>query len=495
MATKHKSMMMITAFAGILIGVGFLFNNFAPGLADQPPEAHLYFPLIAKPIHLYFPLVARSISPTVFGVETTSFNSLNGIQTMIQGGATWIHYNQLLWSDLQPDEYTPPNWSSLDALKRKLAALSQEQVNIILVVRNTPPWAQKYAGSACGSISDSKIPAFAQFMHDIVLQLSAPPYNVKYWEIGNEPDAPLRYDYMDYPLSCWGEPGQPYFGGANYAQMLKQVYPAIKLADPEAKVLIGGLLLDCDPDHPIYDSLGQPLDCAPARFLEGIVSSGGGDYFDAVSYHAYDYFSGLGNYSNPNWNASSYSTGPVSIVKDKFVRSVLAKYGYTNKLFINTETALVCTLPECADANSAIRKNFEVTKSDYIAVDYASAIANSLTSRSWYDIDGGWRYTGLLNNKKPLPAYYAFKTAAAELGYASYVQDLSQFPGIKGYQFARGNRVIWFLWSIDGNPHTVPLPREPLQVLDTLGTSITPGQSMTIDIHPQYFEWIGNPYP
>jgi hypothetical protein len=37
------------------------------------------------------------------------------------------------------------------------------------------------------------------------------------------------------------------FGGEYYGNMLKIVYPAIKSADPQAQVLVGGLLLDCDP--------------------------------------------------------------------------------------------------------------------------------------------------------------------------------------------------------------------------------------------------------
>jgi hypothetical protein len=478
---------------GILIGMSFIFNNYAPGLAIQSQTTHIYFPLATKPAYLYFPLVEKPLVPTVFGVENTNLESLYGAQTMIQGGATWIRYTVLSWSDLQPNKSVEPDWSSLDVLKEQLSTLYLKQVNIILNVRNTPGWAQKYSGSTCGPISEEEIPAFAQFMHDLVLQLSAPPYNVKYWEIGNEPDTPVRYGSLDYPLGCWGEPKEKYYGGEYYAEMLKQVYPAIKLADSNAKVLIGGLLLNCDPDNPVYDSDNKIVDCSPSRFLEGIVSSGGGDYFDAVSYHAYDYFNYPGSYSNSNWNASSYTTGPSSNIRAQFVRSVLAKYGVTDKLLINSETALVCTLTACKDDDKLVRNNYETTKAYYLAVDYASAIANDLTSRIWYDIEGVWRYTGLLNNKTPRPSYYAFQTAATELGYAKYVQDITQFSGIKGYQFIHNNKVIWFLWSIDGNSHTVSLPSTPFNVLDSLGTSVTPALSMTVDINPLYFEWIGNP--
>jgi len=78
-----------------------------------------------------------------------------------------------------------------------------------------------------------------------------------------------------------------YYGGGYYAEMLKAVYPAIKEADPQAQVLIGGLLLDCDPTHP-----PEGKDCKPSKFLEGILKNDGGDYFDIISFHGYPPYSG-----------------------------------------------------------------------------------------------------------------------------------------------------------------------------------------------------------
>jgi hypothetical protein len=444
---------------------------------------------------IYLPIVSSALVPTVFGVENTDFSTRSSVGMIIQAGTTWARYNNLLWSDLQPLETKPPDWKLLDPLKQLLSINKNKQVNVILVIRNTPDWAQLYPGSTCGPMMQDKFPAFAQFLHDLVLQLSVPPYNVKYWEVDNEPDAQVRYANFDLPFGCWGEPGQPYYGGSYYGQMLQQVYPAIKSADPTAKVLIGGLLLDCDPDHPIYEG-DQLKDCSSSRFLEGILASNdghGGDYFDVVSYHAYDYYNDLGDYSNFNWNASSFSTGPSSTLKDQFVRSVLEKYGYTDKLFINTETALLCNRSDCAITDGIVRNNYENTKAYYVAVDFASAIVNKLTSRIWFDIDGVWRYSGLLYMKNPRPSYYAFKTAAAELGYAKYVKDVTQFPGIKGYQFTRDNRVIWFLWSGDGRSHTLHLPRVPVLAYDSLGNTLTPSQVMMVGINPNYLEWVGNP--
>ncbi len=82
---------------------------------------------------------------------------------------------------------------------------------------------------------------FAAFLSEVVKRYSQPPYNVRYWEIGNEPDTPIG---PDSGFGCWGVNGDPYFGGGAYGNMLKAVYPAIKAANPQVQVLNGSLLLD-----------------------------------------------------------------------------------------------------------------------------------------------------------------------------------------------------------------------------------------------------------
>ncbi len=63
-------------------------------------------------------------------------------------------------------------------------------------------------------------------------------------------------------FGCWGDPNdKTYYGGEYYAEMLKRAYPAVKAANPQAIVLNGGLLLDCDPRYP-----PPGKDCLPADF-------------------------------------------------------------------------------------------------------------------------------------------------------------------------------------------------------------------------------------
>jgi hypothetical protein len=271
--------------------------------------------------------------------------------------------------------------------------------------------------------------------------------------------------------------------------MLKVVYPAVKAADPNSKVILGGLLLDCDPNNP---PAGK--DCSSSRFLEGVLADGAGPYFDAVGYHAYDYYQGNGSYINGNWHAD-LSTGPSSAIRDQFVKSVLQPYGYQNKPLFNTETSLVC-MDNPNDPNYCTN-GYENTKAAYVALDYAMAMANSVSVRIWYNVIGEWRHSGLLNSiSSPRPAYDAFKTGATELGYATFVKDLTQpqLPsGVRGYQFTRDNRTVWFLWSTSVSSHQVTFNRAPANAFDTVGHALTPAQTMSVDNNPRYFEWIGNP--
>jgi hypothetical protein len=64
----------------------------------------------------------------------------------------------------------------------------------------------------------------------MVAHFSASPYNLIYWEMGNEPDVAVIDGEWVY--GCWGETGDEYFGGGYYGDMLKQVYPIMKTTHP-----------------------------------------------------------------------------------------------------------------------------------------------------------------------------------------------------------------------------------------------------------------------
>ncbi|MCK4827856.1 hypothetical protein KA005_69650, partial [bacterium] len=220
-------------------------------------------------------------SAMMIGTESHHLGLKGGEELLVGSGLQLVRYNALLWQKVEPNS-GDRQWDAVAELESKLINAADFGLSTILIVRGTPSWAQKVPGAACGPVRQDKLADFASFLSDAVSRYSSPPFNVKFWELGNEPDVDPSLVRPNSVFGCWGDNSDPYYGGGYYAEMLKVVYPAIKAADPEAKVLIGGLLLDCDPTYP-----PEGKDCKPGKYLEGILRNGGGEYFDIVSFHGY----------------------------------------------------------------------------------------------------------------------------------------------------------------------------------------------------------------
>ncbi len=202
----------------------------------------------------------------VWGIEMYTLTADAGLDLVKQAGAYWVRRNALLWSEVEPTEGAR-NWDALAGLEAELKAAAAQGLQVVLIVRSTPEWAQSFSGSLCSAPKAEKLEAFAAFMHDVVRRYSVPPYNVQYWEIGNEPDAAPELLASDSLFGCWGKTDDPYYGGEYYAEILKAIYAPIKEANPQAQVLVGGLLLNCDPVNPpeTEPGSGQQKDCTPSR--------------------------------------------------------------------------------------------------------------------------------------------------------------------------------------------------------------------------------------
>ena len=487
----------------------FLLTACSLGVTPSPatPSPLILTPVLVSPIPSPSPLPTQTRLPTatstlpvapripVWGMglgQIAPGDSSSGFEQMVQAGIDWVRTDNVVsWAGVESVE-GKRNWTVLASLAQGWQTASSLGIKPIVVVRVTPSWAQEVPGYSCGPIKPDKLGAFASFMNELVARYSVPPYNVKYWEIWNEPDIDYRVPSVtpNNDWGCWGNQDDAYYGGGVYADMLKVVYPQIKAADPHAQVLIGGLLLDCDPR-------GSPSVCAtvhpadpyadrPPKFLEGILRNNGGPYFDGISFHAYDYYlsGNLGVYANSNWRSVWNTTGPVLIAKTQFIQSLLMQYGVSGKFLMNTEVALICG--SCSDST------FETTKAYYVAQAYTAAISQGLRANLWYSVLG-WRNSGLLNaDLSPRPAYTAFQFASSELRDAAFVREITEYAGVKGYEFQRGDRRIWILWSFDGSTHSISLSGVPLagwRVHDTSVTPVTPAASMDVTLNPLYLEW------
>jgi hypothetical protein len=426
-------------------------------------------------------MLGKSPSSTIFGIEVSSLANTQTYTRMQDADPTWIRRNSLDWSQVQPTKNGGYNWSAASALEADMIKASQMGSKLLLIVRGTPTWAQKYAGSGCGPIATSEFSSFGSFLNAAVQRYSVAPYNVKYWEIYNEEDGPITYDNSVF--GCWGDATQPYFGGQYYGNMLATVIPSMRQANSNIKIVNGGLLLDCDP------SLSTCKDPAMAGFLEGMIKANAVSQLDYVNFHAYDYQGArLGVFGNAgNWG-TTYETVPVLVPKLNFLKNVLNKYGLGNKPLMNSEVALLKT-PGTATCDALCQQN----KAMYVGRVYPVAIAEGLVANIWYQADNGWNNSGLFGG----PMYDSFVFARNELDDATVTHEITQFDSssnVDGYELDRGDIKVWVLWSHDLANHTISLPGTPKAVYTWKPdngpyVSGTPSASQVVGIFPVYLEW------
>ena len=484
----------ILAVVGLVFGSMFIRAGLA--LPAVVPVAHSQVARVTAFAQqfTYLPLAVNSYSlPTIFGTAMT-FTAPGGMIEMTAARNYWLRSGVVSWSDIEPSKGMR-DWSSLAGLEAELLNAHERGMEMVFVVSSTPTWAQKVSGYYCGPIKETELATFADFMYELVSRYSKPPYLVKYWEIGNEPDIDPTLVPPQSGYGCWGDLSNDYYGGGYYAEMLKAIYPEVKRANPQAQVLVGGLLLDCDPRTPGLCS-GQHGD-KPPKFLEGILrrngANDGGNYFDGVSFHAYDYYTSLGNFSNPNWNSFWNTTGPVVVAKARFIKEVLNHFGVTGKFLMNTESALVCggveDPPGGLGCESDPASAYEQTKAYYLAQVYAAAIAEDLRANVWYKVFG-WRNSALLNlDRSPRPAYQAFVTARKALLDAKLTREINEYAQVRCYEYTRGLHRIWVLWSLDGNTHPVNLDTMPTEIYDALGNPVVPSNPLQVGLTPLYLDW------
>jgi len=461
--------------------------------SDATPQAPTNLPSSGLP--LYLPLIGKSYPapPPVYGVELLSFSAWK-LDKATQANVNWARNATFDWSVIEP---TIPssghtyNWDSVD--DAGLIDAANSNLTVIAVVKNAPSWAQKVPGPVCGPIASTAWQAYSDFVYSLVLRYSAPPYNIRYYEFGNEPDVDAAYlPPATYSIfGCWADPKDPYYGGGYYAELLKRAYPAAKRANPQAVVLNGGLLLDCDPRYPPPGKT-----CLPAQFLEGILRNQGAAYFDILAFHGYPYYGnpavgypgyGLGPQIVDENHDSFASSGGQLVGKVDFLRYVMGKYGISKPIMM-TEVGLQCKVPNpCVTPSPA----FLQLQADYVVQTYVRSWGLNLWGSIWYTLeDSNWNQTGLFTGSVSRPAYDAFVFMTNELKDMTIGSPLTQYSGLRGYEFIGYSKRVWVLWSPNGiTGIQITLPVGVTKIYDKYGSPTTPIIGKITITHPTYIEF------
>ncbi|MDZ7360462.1 MAG: glycosyl hydrolase [candidate division KSB1 bacterium] len=197
-----------------------------------------------------------------FGVHATELLNLplptfDRVAKMLDSAnVRWVRIN-LAWMDAEP---TKGQWNWGD-WETRLQILRSHNLEILCILMKVPSWASSAPTGTDPLLVSYYVPKDTR---DWIVYVDSVANKFKgyitHWEIWNEPDL----------LGFWA--GTP----AQYAELLAVTYETIKRANPQAKVVLGGLALDERRVHP--------------NFLSEILSDArypAARYFDIMNFHHY----------------------------------------------------------------------------------------------------------------------------------------------------------------------------------------------------------------
>ncbi len=192
---SKKILTKIFTSAAILLALfGGLINQGQAWESSEPtPQVPTNLP--SSENSLFLPLIGKGYPapPPVYGVEIFNFSQWK-LDKATQANVNWVRNATFSWADDRTDsaqsEHTY-NWNAVD--NDGLIEAAKTNLTVIAVVKNTPSWAQKTPGLICGPVASTAWGAFYDFVYNLVSIYSAPPYNIRYFEFGNEPDVDPAY--------------------------------------------------------------------------------------------------------------------------------------------------------------------------------------------------------------------------------------------------------------------------------------------------------------
>lgn len=424
---------------------------------------------------IFIPVVNNRFWPaSPFGFETSRIAE-SAFQTRAQElTPRWIRLNGVSWMNVQPNQGDPYNWAALAGFENELLASNRLGLTSIVTINRSPRWATVIA-DACGAIRADRFTDFANFMEALVARYSQAPFNVKYWEMFNEVDVEFQdVPLKDHVIGCWGDRNDPYFGGRHYGNMLKVVTPAIKRADPAAKVLAGAFIL-IRPNTQ-WQYVGKP-----ENFLPGILEAGAAPYFDILSFHSHGWywFSPVqDNGPNDDWTAY----GSTVDAKANFFKQVLNRYGVSKPLFMD-ESAFIC--PDINDEYRAKCANppasFFDEQANHVIRGYSASLVAGVSMIAWYTLDEqGWGSSGLLDPQlNPRPVFRAYQTLINQLNGAELPGTAVNYAaGVRGWRFRVGSNYVDVVYASFVGSKTINWPAAShIAMYDRFGQSVQPGFS------------------
>lgn len=210
----------------------------APPVATEMDQRGTTVAVAAQEIHFY------SQADTEKALDLLKAAGVTNIRILIP----WVSV------EMANDKWS---WASVD---RVVNAAAARDIEVLAVLNSTPVWASvPNVPLLSGRPADPQ--EFAEYASMVATRYAG---KISAYEVWNEPNYVL----------FWA-PGP---NAAQYTELLKAAYPAIKAADPDAVVVAASVAA-------IQDFLSVTVN--PVRFIEEMYANGAAGYFDALSFHPY----------------------------------------------------------------------------------------------------------------------------------------------------------------------------------------------------------------
>jgi hypothetical protein len=285
-------------------------------------------------------------------------------------GSKWTRID-IGWRDFEPQRGAYNSWS-VGAYRTELQRARAAGQKVVVMVATAPEWA---SGSSNANAAPRDPADYARFLDYLGRQYGQ---YVDAWEVWNEPN------YSRF----WPSGPNP----AQYAALLKAAYPAVKAADPTAKVLFGGLSTN---DY---------------KFLEGAYAAGAKGSFDVLATHPY-------SCRSPETVVRG-SDGRMT--RDTFsayreLRASMAAAGDLKPIWFTefgwSTTTASCGVSEATQADYLTRA-YELAEQDpYVEVGLWYNLRNNFWAADADSVEA--RYGLLATDFRQKPSYAAFKAYAA----------------------------------------------------------------------------------
>jgi hypothetical protein len=229
------------------------------------------------------------------------------------------------------------------------------------------------------------------------------------------------------------------YDGDQYAQMLTAAYAAIKSADPEATVLMGGLGYDwfIEYNGPFY-----------RYFPDDVMIADGGDSLDVLNFHYFPGFHAEWDRWNPNSEDRRNGWLPAPTCGDLFdgQGEAYEVWGYDLIAKASHFRARMSTcfdldqpiwITELGEHGFASDPDSLVQQARYVIQGYARGLAAGVENITWYALatpKDKWEQGLLRDDFTPKPAFFAYQTMTSELAGYEYDRMLD-VSDVEGYVF------------------------------------------------------------